>query len=104
MAQRKKPTQEQKECILDLVDEDFSITFITLKSKLHERFGIQDQETQNQKKTKVFMTKEKTEIMKNMIRRWRSTKAIATDLNISEFSARLYKRKIEEGQEALILP
>lgn len=50
------------------------------------------------------MTKDKFEIMKNMIKRGCTTKEISADLNISEPSARLYKRKIEEGQEALILP
>ncbi|KII69998.1 hypothetical protein RF11_02307 [Thelohanellus kitauei] len=41
MAQSKKLTQEQNDYILDLVDEDCSITLKELKIKLHERFGIQ---------------------------------------------------------------
>ncbi|KII64686.1 hypothetical protein RF11_05475 [Thelohanellus kitauei] len=64
----------------------------------------QEEKTQNRRKAKVFMTKEKIETMKNMIKRGDSTKAIAIDLDISESCARLYKRKIEEGQEALIVP
>ncbi|KII64544.1 hypothetical protein RF11_11500 [Thelohanellus kitauei] len=50
------------------------------------------------------MTNEKIEIMKKRIRRGCSMKAIATYLNISESSSRLYKKNIEQGQEALILP
>ncbi|KII63212.1 hypothetical protein RF11_07893 [Thelohanellus kitauei] len=58
----------------------------------------------NNRKERTLMNPEKLEIMKSMIRRGANTREIAVDLNISQASARRYKRKIEEGQNLIILP
>ncbi|KII70800.1 hypothetical protein RF11_14960 [Thelohanellus kitauei] len=50
------------------------------------------------------MNPEKLEIMKSMIQRGANIREIALDLHISQASARRYKRKIEEGQNLIILP
>ncbi|KII65573.1 hypothetical protein RF11_00924 [Thelohanellus kitauei] len=51
----------------------------------------------SQRKERTLMNPEKLEIMKSMIRRGADTREIALDLNISQASARRYKRKIEEA-------